>query len=92
MFFTPILGETQSRPEIAAGTASGSALYHLQRAVAGRADRPQAVVLLVAGFSMDDKVWYHSTFTKNRGRLLEGEVAYKFFSQVPGQLDDPETD
>jgi len=31
---------------------------------------------------MDDKVWHHSTFTKNRDRLLEGEVAHKFFAQV----------
>ncbi|AOU96796.1 transposase [Acidihalobacter yilgarnensis] len=34
------------------------------------------------GFSMDDKVWHHSTFTKNRDRLLEGEVAHRFFAQV----------
>ncbi len=35
------------------------------------------------GFSLDDKVWHHSTFTKNRNRLLEGEVAHKFFARVP---------
>ena len=34
------------------------------------------------GFSMDDKVWNHSVFTKNRDRLLEGEVAHRFFAQV----------
>ena len=34
------------------------------------------------GFSMDDRVWHHSTFTKNRDRLLEGEVAHTFFAQV----------
>jgi len=34
------------------------------------------------GFSMDDRVWHHSTFTKNRDRLLEGKVAHKFFAQV----------
>ena len=34
------------------------------------------------GFSMDDRVWHHSTFTKNRDRLLEGEVAHKFFTRV----------
>ncbi len=34
------------------------------------------------GFSMDDRVWHHSTFTKNRNRLLEGEMAHKFFAQV----------
>ncbi len=31
---------------------------------------------------MDDRVWHHSTFTKNRDRLLEGEVAHQFFAQV----------
>jgi len=31
---------------------------------------------------MDDRVWHHSTFTKNRDRLLEGEVAHKFFARV----------
>ena len=32
------------------------------------------------GFSMDDVIWHHSTFTKNRDRLLEGEIAHKFFA------------
>jgi transposase len=39
------------------------------------------------GFSMDDEVWDHSTFTKNRDRLLGGEVARRFFAQVLGQAD-----
>ena len=39
------------------------------------------------GFSMDDKVWDHSVFTKNRDRLLEGEVAYRFFAQVLSQAE-----
>jgi len=39
------------------------------------------------GFSMDDAVWDHSTFTKNRDRLLDGEVAHRFFAQVLGQAD-----
>lgn len=37
------------------------------------------------GFSMDDRVWNHSSFTKNRDRLLEGEVAHRFFAQVLNQ-------
>jgi transposase len=37
------------------------------------------------GFSMDDVVWDHSTFTKNRNRLLSGDVARQFFTQVLGQ-------
>ena len=39
------------------------------------------------GFSMDDKVWNHSTFTKNRDRLLEGDLARRFFAQVLGQAE-----
>ena len=37
------------------------------------------------GFSMDDEVWDHSTFSKNRDRLLEGEVAHRFFDEVLAQ-------
>jgi len=37
------------------------------------------------GFSMDDPVWNHSTFTKNRDRLLDGDMARRFFAQVIGQ-------
>ncbi len=40
------------------------------------------------GFSMDDEVWDHSTFTKNRDRLLDGEVARRFFTQVLSQADE----
>ncbi len=39
------------------------------------------------GFSMDDEVWDHSTFTKNRDRLLAGEVAHRFFAQVLSQAE-----
>ena len=39
------------------------------------------------GFSMDDAVWNHSTFTKNRDRLLEGDIARRFFSQVLGRAN-----
>jgi transposase len=31
------------------------------------------------GLSMDDKVWNHSTFSKNRDRLMQFEVASAFF-------------
>mgnify|MGYP001819839000 CR=1 FL=1 len=39
------------------------------------------------GFSMDDEVLDHSTFTKNRDRLLGGEVSRRFFAQVLGQAE-----
>jgi len=34
------------------------------------------------GLSADEPVWNHSTFSKNRDRLLEGEVAARFLSAV----------
>src|SRR6267142_4666560 len=34
------------------------------------------------GLSMDDPVWDPTTFTKNRDRLLEGDVADAFFAEV----------
>ena len=34
------------------------------------------------GFNMDDEVWDPTTFSKNRDRLLEGDVAEAFFNQV----------
>ena len=37
------------------------------------------------GLSMDDAVWDVTVFTKNRERLLEGEIAEVFFEQVVGQ-------
>jgi len=39
------------------------------------------------GFSMDDEVWNHSTFSKNRDRLLEGEIAHRFFAEVLSQAE-----
>jgi transposase len=37
------------------------------------------------GLSMDDAVWDHSTFSKNRDRLLGSEVAAVFFERVLAQ-------
>jgi IS5 family transposase len=34
------------------------------------------------GLSMDDEVWDHSVFSKNRDRLLEGDIATKFLEMV----------
>ena len=34
------------------------------------------------GLNLDDDIWDHSTFTKNRDRLLEGEIAQCFFKEV----------
>ena len=37
------------------------------------------------GLGVDDRVWDVTVFTKNRDRLLEGEVAAKFLRAVLGQ-------
>jgi transposase len=37
------------------------------------------------GIEVDDPVWDHSTFSKNRDRLLDGEIAAKFLTAVLAQ-------
>ena len=37
------------------------------------------------GLGVDDAVWDHSVFSKNRDRLLEGEIAAKFLAAVLAQ-------
>ena len=37
------------------------------------------------GLGIDEAVWNHSVFSKNRDRLLEGEIAAKFLSAVLAQ-------
>jgi transposase len=37
------------------------------------------------GLNMDDPVWDATTFTKNRDRLLEGDVAHEFFAAIGDQ-------
>jgi transposase len=34
------------------------------------------------GLSIDDRVWDHSTFSKNRDRLMQANIAQEFFEQV----------
>src|SRR5438105_10998637 len=38
------------------------------------------------GLAIDDEVWDATVFSKNRDRLIEGEIAAKFFAAVRGQL------
>ena len=37
------------------------------------------------GLGVDDPAWDHSSFTKNRDRLLEGQIAAKFLQAVLAQ-------
>lgn len=39
------------------------------------------------GLSLEDKVWDHSTFSKNRDRLIEHEVATAFFQAIKGRAE-----
>jgi transposase len=39
---------------------------------------------------MDDRVWDPSTFTKNRERLLRGDIAERFFAGVLDQAPEHE--
>src|SRR5258708_8110257 len=50
-------------------------------------DRLAFVLLFVwfVGRGVDDPTWDHSTFSKNRDRLLEGEIAAKFLTAVLAQ-------
>jgi len=40
------------------------------------------------GLSLDDAVWDATTFTKNRDRLLDGDVANVFFAEVLAAIQD----
>jgi transposase len=37
------------------------------------------------GMAIDEPIWNHSTFTKNRDRLLNAEIAHKLFEQIRKQ-------
>jgi transposase len=39
------------------------------------------------GLAIDDEVWDPTVFSKNRDRLIEGEIASRFFQAVRGQLE-----
>src|SRR5271168_2317690 len=39
------------------------------------------------GLAIDDEVWDATVFSKNRDRLIAGEVAIRFFAAVRGQLE-----
>lgn len=40
------------------------------------------------GLNMDESVWVPTVFTKNRDRLMEGDIAEKFFALVLGQAQE----
>ena len=40
------------------------------------------------GLNMDEPVWVASVFSKNRDRLMEGDIAQNLFAQVLDQARD----
>ncbi len=71
--------------EIAAGDAAASLLLDpLGRQLMERIEFDLLFRWFV-GLGIDDPVWDHSTFSKNRDRLLEGEVAARFLSAILAQ-------
>jgi transposase len=44
-----------------------------------------------AGLNMDDCVWNVTVFTKNRERLLDGDIAEAFFQAVRQQAQEAES-
>lgn len=41
--------------------------------------------LWFVGLGMDDRVWNHSVFSKNRDRLMSGSIDELFFSAIKKQ-------
>ena len=42
------------------------------------------------GLEIDDAVWSHAVFSKNRDRLLNQEVAQRFFAKVKSESAGPD--
>lgn len=71
--------------EDAAGDAVAGVLFGPLRAASGGAVRIRPPVPLVRRIGVDDAAWDHSVFSKNRDRLLEGDIAAKFLAAVLAQ-------
>ncbi len=71
--------------EAAAGNALAGVLLDPLRAALDGAAGIRPSVPLVVGIGVDDAAWDHSVFSKNRDRLLEGDIAAKFLAAVLAQ-------
>ena len=72
--------------EAAAGDAAAGVLFDpLGAAADGAAGIRPAVPLVRRGSGSTIAVWDHSVFSKNRDRLLEGDIAAKFLAAVLAQ-------
>jgi hypothetical protein len=64
------------------GDAAGSLLFGTIGAAADGAVEIDLLFRWFVGLGMEEPVWDHSTFSKNRDRLLAGEIAAKFLSAI----------
>jgi hypothetical protein len=67
---------------VVAGAPAAGAVFGAQRAAVDGTARLQPAVPLVRGFERDDPIWDVNVFTKNRERLLDGDIAGAFFQAV----------
>jgi len=65
-----------------ASAAVASAVFAAERAAVDGGDELYLLFRWFVGLEMDDEVWDVTVFTKNRERLIAGEVAQKFFAAV----------
>ena len=75
-------GGRRCRRRSCCGDAAARALHDPQRAAADGAIGLQSAVPLVRGLGIDDAVWLLTMFSKNRDRLLTGDIAAAFLEAV----------
>src|SRR3984893_5479804 len=68
--------------EAASSAVTAGVLFGGVGATADGAARLQSAVRWFVGLSLDTRVWDANVFTKNRDRLVDGEVAAKFMAAV----------
>jgi len=70
---------------VAARVVVTGAVFGAERAAADGTDDYNLLFRWFVGLRMDDEVWDVTVFTKNRDRLIEGEIAEGFFQEVVQQ-------
>jgi transposase len=86
VLYAPRLGRPSIPPEKLLRAMLLQALYSIrsERQLMERLDYDLLFRWFV-GLGIDEAVWDHSTFSKNRDRLLDGEIAAKFLAAVLAQ-------
>ena len=85
------LGRPSIPPEVAEGDAAAGIFRHPLGTAAMERVEFDLLFRWFVGLGVDDPVWDHSSFTKNRDRLLEGEIVAKFLAAVVAQATPVKT-